>query len=257
VWQDSKDQTIYLKKVAESDGEVRVLVKSCQRAVKERAMDNLQHDRFVAELEKVKLAVSRGKPKKAEKIERRIGRIEQRFKTAAKHHDVKVVKKEGVVIDIIWTLKEPDVNRHDLDGTYVITTSHTDLLSQDIWELYITLTQVENAFRCLKSDLGLRPVYHQLEDRTCAHLFISVLAYHIMAAIERDLRNKGNRSSWKTVRDSLETLQRVTINYINESDHLKEIRVSTVPEPHHVKILDALGVVDPLSRRKSIIGKLA
>ncbi|HLE86580.1 MAG TPA: hypothetical protein VI727_02825 [Candidatus Brocadiaceae bacterium] len=66
------------------------------------------------------------------------------------------------------------------DGSYLLRTNRRDLTEQEIWQLYVMLTSVERAFRNLKSDLGLRPIYHQKERRVDAHIFISVLAYHVL-----------------------------------------------------------------------------
>jgi len=77
--------------------------------------------------------------------------------------------------------------RETLQGCYVIQTTHVDYDAERIWALYMTLTRVEAAFRALKSDLGLRPVRHQGDNRTRAHLFVSVLAYHLLASIERTM----------------------------------------------------------------------
>ena len=76
-------------------------------------------------------------------------------------------------------------------GSYILRTK-TDLGEEEIWSIYTMLTRIEDAFRSLKSELGLRPVYHQKEDRVDAHIFISILAYHISHAIEETLRNKGD-----------------------------------------------------------------
>ncbi|MBF0245802.1 MAG: transposase [Planctomycetes bacterium] len=255
-WMDSKDQEIHLKKVSTDEGETRVLVKSVCRARKERAMDELQKQRFTLELEKVRDALARGKPKSIREIERRLGRIQQRYKTAARYHEVAVTGNDGIAAYLSWREKEPEQNRSDLEGTYVISTSHEHLTAPLIWELYITLTRVENAFRSLKSDLGLRPVFHQTEDRTCAHLLISVLAYHLIAAIENDLKAYGIRESWAAINATMNSLQRVSINYIDAQDQLVELRVSSNPEPQHERILTALKIGNPLPRKKSIIAKM-
>jgi len=255
-WQDSKQQKVYLKKLDSDEDETRILVKSVCRAHKERAMDDLQQSRYANELEKVRTALSRGKGKELGKIERRIGRIGARFKTAAKYHEVTIAHAEGYATGITWKLKKPDEDRHDLEGAYVITTSHRDLKSHQIWDLYITLTRVEDAFRDLKSDLGLRPVHHQKEYRVCSHLFISVLAYHLMSAIERDLKARGICDSWRSVCGQMSSMIRVTTSYIDDKDQLHENRSSTTPEPHHRKILEALGISNQLPRRKAVIAKL-
>ena len=95
----------------------------------------------------------------------------------------------------------------------MLRTDLTDMTDQEIWKTYMMLTLVEKAFRCLKSSLGLRPVFHQIEWRSDAHLFISVLAYHILHVIEQKLRSHGYHRSWDTIRDILSTHQRLTIEY--------------------------------------------
>ena len=75
------------------------------------------------------------------------------------------------------------------------------------------LTRIEYAFRCMKSTLGLRPNFHQIENRVDAHLFISVLAYHILNIIENRLRFKGDNRTWTTIRDVMKNHQRLTISY--------------------------------------------
>jgi transposase len=88
-----------------------------------------------------------------------------------------------------------------------------DLSNEAIWKTYIILTRIENAFRSMKSHLGLRPVFHQNENSADAHIFISVLAYHILHTIEYKLRQHGERRSWPSIRSALSTHQRLTIEY--------------------------------------------
>ncbi len=80
----------------------------------------------------------------------------------------------------------------------VFRTDRTDLGDREIWKTYIMFTRIERAFRSLKSLLGLRPNFHQIEHRADAHLFISVLAYHILHIIEHRLRQHGDHLSWRT-----------------------------------------------------------
>ncbi|KAB2831894.1 MAG: hypothetical protein F9K48_11510 [Candidatus Brocadia sp.] len=103
-----------------------------------------------------------------------------------------------------------------------------DLTEQKIWSLSIMLTRVERAFRDLKSNLGLRPIYHQKEHRVDAHLFIPVLAYHLLPAIEHTLREKGETRSWNTIKQILQTHQVVTV-VLPDADgiHVHHIRVAT------------------------------
>ena len=120
----------------------------------------------------------------------------------------------------------------------------------------MTLTQVENAFRSLKSDLGLRPIYHQLATRCAAHLFISVLAYHLLAAIELTLRDQGDTRSWKTIKEQVSHHVRSTLMLTNDQGVVTHLRVSSVPEPTQRDIYALLGVRDPLRRIKTTAAHL-
>ena len=118
------------------------------------------------------------------------------------------------------------------------------------------LTRIEEAFKNMKSYLGLRPVYHQLEKRSDAHLFISVLAYHILHIIEHRLREKGDTRRWATIRDTLKTHQRITISFKekdeNGSTSLRTIRMNTVAEEEHREIYKKLGIsIKDLPRNKT------
>ena len=104
------------------------------------------------------------------------------------------------------------------------------------------LTDIEDAFRSLKSELGLRPVYHQQEHRSDGHLFITVLAYHILHTIRVTLRRQGINDSWTTIRKWLSTQVRITTTMKRDDGKIIHIRQSTQPEMFHKKIYDALGL---------------
>jgi len=106
----------------------------------------------------------------------------------------------------------------------------------------------------LKSDT-VRPDYHQKSDRTTAHLFISVLAYRIMAAIEYDLRGKETRG-WLTIKEILSTHMRSTIIFTDDKDQIHHLRASSTPEVCHKEIYDTLKIKDRTRRKHSIIARL-
>ncbi len=116
----------------------------------------------------------------------------------------------------------------------------------------MTLTKVEDAFRSLKSDLGLRPVYQQLARRTAAHLFISVLAYHVLCAIELTLRQHHDKRRWSTINEQLSTHIRTTIVLTSDKGVVYHLRAFGAPEPIHKEIYRLLGVSDPLGRIKTV-----
>ena len=90
------------------------------------------------------------------------------------------------------------------------------------------LTRIENAFRSMKSHLGLRPVFHQNENSADAHIFISVLAYHILHTIEYKLRQHGEHLSWASIRETLSTHQRLTIEYNVKKENKIVININKI-----------------------------
>jgi transposase len=105
---------------------------------------------------------------------------------------------------------------------------------------------VETAFRSLKTDLGTRPIYHQGAERTSAHLFISVLAYNLLTNIEYRLREKGDSSSWNTIKNKLSTHQRTIMQWEDENGNVKHKKSNSTPETSHKKIYKTLGIKNPL-----------
>ena len=142
------------------------------------------------------------------------------------------------------------------EGCYVLRTDRVELSDEEVWKTYVMLTQIESAFRCLKTSLGFRPVFHQLEMRSDSHLFISVLAYHILHTIESRLRSHGDHRSWKTIRTILSTHQLLTIEYNYKEEEIirhGHMRLCSLPETEHKIIYHRLGLSDlPLGRRYTI-----
>ena len=129
-----------------------------------------------------------------------------------------------------------------LDGNYLLKTNRTDLNADEIWKLYVTLTRIENAFRDLKSYLGLRPNQHQKEDRVDGHIFISILAYHLLHAIEYMLRARGVHSRWATIKRVVSTHAYSTIQLPTTAGPVINIRKPGIPEGIHMEIYEKLKV---------------
>ncbi len=129
-----------------------------------------------------------------------------------------------------------------LDGSYVLKTDRQDLTAEEIWRTYILLTRVEDAFRDMKTPLMERPIFHQLKHRTQTHIFLCVLAYHLLAVIEQYFLDDGIHTSWATLRDELSTHQVVTVALPTQSGGILRIRKGTTPETTHREIYKTLGV---------------
>jgi transposase len=254
----SDKERVWIKKlpvVEEVAGEpalARVLCFSEGRAEKEQGIDRLKEERFLVDLEKMNKSIATGYIKDTTKANQRIGRLLERYGATASRYQITLTlaPDPSKAVGVTWCRTNKVKTRETLQGCYVIQTTHVDYDAERIWGLYMTLTRVESAFRALKSDLGLRPIRHQGDDRTRAHLFVSVLAYHILASIERTLRLKGDKRSWATLREDLETHKRSTITLRGATDVVHQVRLSSTPEKVHLEIYRILEVGDPLARRR-------
>jgi transposase len=130
-----------------------------------------------------------------------------------------------------------------------------DKSAEDIWSLYMTLTRVEEAFRCMKSELGTRPVFHQIARRTEGHLFISVLAYHLLINIEYKMSKAGDTRRWSKIRKILKTHQRSTVIITDKEQRIHHLRISGQPEPCHSEIYRILKIKPGRDLKKYIVAK--
>ena len=145
--------------------------------------------------------------------------------------------------ELIWhTIDEIEEKERCMDGNYLLKTNRTDLEESEIWNLYIMLTRVENAFRDLKSYLGLRPNYHQLMHRVDGHVFISILTYHLLHSIEYTLRQCDDHSRWSTIKRLVSTHNYSTTQLLTVAGGVINVRKSGIPEAIQEDIYQKLGV---------------
>jgi transposase len=140
------------------------------------------------------------------------------------------------------TVDEIEQQQHELEGNYLLKTNRRDLQQHEIWQLYMMLTGMEHAFRDLKTHLGLRPVYHQKERRVDGHIFLSILAYHLLHAIEYRLRQQGCHSRWATIKRLVSTHRYSTIQLPTVAGPVLNIRKPGMTEGIHQEIYNTLGV---------------
>ena len=241
---------VYIKKIDHSEETCRVLCLSEGRERKETAIDVKKEERFLTDVSKIKASIDKGSIKVPGVAFERIGRLKQKYASMAKYYDITIIEDEKTkkVTDIKWTKKELRNERKVLTGCYVVETTHKEYEALEIWKLYMTLTNVEGAFRALKTDLGMRPVYHQNKERTEGHLFISVLVYHLLINIERRLREKNDHRKWSTIKNELSTHRRGTIIFTDSDNEINHLRVSGIAESNHKKIYKLLDVKNPTVR---------
>lgn len=155
----------------------------------------------------------------------------------------KKIKTEIIEPNLYWnTIDELEENARALDGNYLLKTNRDDLSDERIWSMYMMLTRVEDAFRKLKSNLGLRPNRHHKEERADGHINITILAYHLLHAIEFILQNKAINTTWPSINRVLISHTYSTITLPTVDGAVINIRKPGVPESIHKQIYDKLGV---------------
>ena len=220
--------------------EVYILCRSESRKEKDRAIRETQEGKLVRDLRKLQQRVAKGRLRQEEKIHQAIGRIQERYPRVARYHRVEYDPE----LKTVSSHEEMDKKAvaEKLDGSYVLKTDRQDLTADEIWRTYILLTRVEDAFRDMKSPLMERPIFHHLKYRAQTHIFLCVLAYHLLAAIEHRFLQQGVHTSWWTLRQTLSTHQVVTIVLPTTDGRVLRIRKATAPEPLHREIYATLGI---------------
>ena len=212
------------------------------KAKKESAIQDKCVLRFEEELQKLNDGLKKKKTVKLyQKIIMRIGRLKEKYKRVAGLYDVKVVPDEENKNAIAITWEQQKENRKT-PGIYCLRSNCKKLNEQELWDIYIMLTDLEAAFRCLKSELGLRPIYHQITSRVDSHIFISVIAYHLLHTIRYQLKAKGIHESWSTIREVLSTHCRITSVFKTQGGKTIHIRKSSQPNPQQAEIYKALEI---------------
>jgi transposase len=252
VIKQGRDGTVRVKKIDLEDGAL-VYCESTARALKEKSMKTRFQGYYEAGLKEIAASLVKKRGiKKYGKVMERLGRLHEKYPTIARYYQLDVQQDGDIVKGISWKIDQEEELRARFAGNYYLRTSRSDLEARELWSLYMMLNRVEDSFRCLKSDLGLRPVYHQKDKRLEGHLFISVLAYHLLASIQRRLMEKGIHYRWDTIRMRMSNQTRVTTSITNEKGERFHIRATTDPEPFHFEIYRALGLpLRPLSTKRS------
>ena len=147
-----------------------------------------------------------------------------------------------------WERNRQHASKDARAGTYVLRTSHTDWTLERVVRTYWQLTEIEATFRSLKSEIGLRPIWHEKQDRIRAHLFIAVLAYHGVHLLRRRLGAHGCHDSWATIRRKLDGWVRLTTTMTTAGGERIECRQDSRPDLEAAELARAAGVAPALHR---------
>ena len=242
------------RRVNAETGEVELYCHSSQREKKEQSIAELFAKRFEAALQKLAEGLhKKGTVKRYDKVLERVGRLREKYSRAAQYYEVSVEQDQstGKASAVRWQRTKPI--EETLPGVYCLRTNETAWDEATLWRTYTMLTDLEAVFRCLKSELGLRPIYHHKTDRVSGHLFISVLAYHLVHTIRFQLKAAGIQLSWEGIRRALAGQDRVTVTLKRADGKTVHIRKATRAEPRQQVIYDALGISDRPGRAEKTI----
>jgi len=223
------------------NGEIEVYCHSSAKEIKERGIKTRFEKRFEDALTDARKALDKKNgTKQYDKVLERIGRLKERYRRVASRYEIHVEKDDqsGNAANIRWSMKQID----DTSGYYILRSNIKNVSEKEIFDIFTMLLDLEDAFRSMKSELGLRPVHHQNEFRCEGHLFITVLAYHVLHTIRMKLNMHGITHSWSTIRRVLSSHYRVTTSMKRSDGKMIYIRKTAKPEDCHTKIYDALGM---------------
>ena len=233
------------------ENEAQLCIWSQARQEKDEAILAKKRKSFEADLADLHKGLSKPRcTKKYEKILERLGRLKERYALVNHHYDITVTKApDGKARAVTWK-RNAAYDAHDArTGHYVLRTSHTEWSAEDTVRTYWRLTELEATFRSLKSELGLRPIWHQLSKRIEGHLFIAVLALYGVNVIRTRLAAHGIHYKWATLRHKLGRWQRATTAMTTTGGSRIEVRCDIRPDPAAAAIGKAAGTPYAPERR--------
>jgi transposase len=228
--------------------ETFVLVRSAERQRKEQAMHGRFAQRIEAGLESLgrRIDASR-KPLERSPIERQIGRLLGKNSRAAGRYVVRLLDdpSRAASLRLEWARRaEWDDWSRASEGCYVLRTNVSDWTSEELWKTYIQLTEAEAAFRIHKSELSLRPIWHQRADRVQAHILVCFLAYVLWKTLEQWQKRAELGNSPRTLLDELGSIQSADVVLPIATTPERELRIRCVvrPDRSQAALLDRLGL---------------
>ena len=182
---------VEIKKVAIPQGEeTYILCRTSGRKEKEKAIRNRFSNSMETALKGLEKTIAAGRLKDRNKMERRLGKIQARHPQVNDLYDVGL-KHTAEGVRLFWQIKEDRKSwRESREGAYLLRTNLPAETAEQLWSKYMQLTEAEAAFRALKSELSIRPLFHQLEPRVKAHVMVAFLGYALWVTLKHLLKRR-------------------------------------------------------------------
>jgi transposase len=254
---DNRDHPIEISMVEackKGDGDdLYLYVKSHRKQQKELSMNSKLTGRFLQQLENIRSSLSKKRGiKKEGAVNQRIGRLRQKYGSISKLYSIELkVDDSKTVTDIIYEQSKPGGE----EGVYFIRCSQRRLTEELIWDINNILRDLESTFRCLKTDLEIRPIHHQKDKNTEAHIFLGIVAYQLVHAIRSGLKQEGINHCWTRIRNIMSSQSIVTTRMKLENKDSILLRNATRPNMEQAKIYGALKFkqTNPKMRKKAVV----
>ena len=255
---DSRKRPITLAQVAhEEGGDYYLRVKSPAKALTERSMNRQWRERFEAELTKARDALTRKSGTKSyDKVVERVGRARGRYPSVSKYYQIEYVRSESnpkYMADIRWRIAIGDDEAEQRFGTYFLRTNVATLNEKTTWDYYNLIREIETSNRQLKLDLELRPIYHQKDENSDAHLFFGLLSYWIVNTIRHKLKQHGINHYWTELRRILHSQKAITTEADNALGEPVQLRLCSDPTDSAAELYRALAYNPIPFKRYTII----
>jgi hypothetical protein len=255
---DKQGNKIKVQKVSvEGIDDTFLHIKSEQKGVKEKSMDEKITRRFEERLNYLKegLLLPR-RTKETIHVHEAVGRMKDQFSKVAKLYKIEYEQDtiKGVVTDIKWT-RLPE--REKPKGEYFLRYSRKHLTEEEIWGVYNLTREVEYSFRCLKTDLNIRPIHHQKDPYIEPHIWLGVIAYQIVNYIRQTLKENNINYSWGTIVEKMKTQKCSTIMMDAKGAKRIYMKLCSRPITDVQRIYDALSFKNrPYVRKTKVVTQL-
>jgi transposase len=225
-------------KILAEEGEVYVLAKSLDRVNKERAMRRRQLKALWKRLRELEQM-----DPQRDALLMKLGAARQQSPSAWRLVKIQLPTREKKFGFKLLKDKLRQVRRRE--GRYLLRSNMPERMPKQLWEFYLQLIQVEQAFKHLKGDLAIRPIFHQKETRIEAHIFVAFLAYCVQATLGRRLKDLAPGLSARAVLEKMAALQMIDVHLPTTDDRTVILTRYTHPEKEHQMLIEKLKLTLP------------
>lgn len=252
---DNRGNEIHLTKVSIPGKDDHFLqVKSDQKKLKEESMDSKLTQRLEDQLNDIKQKLSKkGTLKKISKVHEKVGAIKSKLSRVGWLYEIEYTEdqEKGIVTDINWTRQK---EKEKPKGEYFLRYTKTAIEEGKIWDAYNLTRDVEAVFRCLKTDLNIRPIHHQKDKYIEPHIWLGVVGYQVVNYIRRKLKNNQLDHGWTTIVEIMKSMQSSVTTVNNDKNEKLYIKLCTKPTKAQKEIFDALNFKSrPFTRKTKVV----